>query len=53
MKIKPLYFALLLFLATALGLFFGYKMGVKMRTGDHRILYPHEMVQMADSADSE
>ncbi len=43
MKIKPLYFALLLGLACALGLFFGYKMGVKMYKGDNKILYPQTM----------
>ncbi len=40
MKINRLHFALLIALACAIGLFFGYKMGVKMRNGDNRVLYP-------------
>ncbi len=40
MKNSKLKLALVITLACALGMLFGYKMGVKMKKGDHRVLYP-------------
>ncbi len=40
MKISKSRLALLLALSCAMGIFFGYKMGIKIRNGDHRVLYP-------------
>ncbi len=56
MKISKIHFALLVTLACIIGMYFGYRMGVKMKNGDNRVLYPvssEETPAIVDSALSE